>query len=357
MRSAPESASTPTIGDYAMIGDCRTAALISRDCSIDWLCLPDFSSPSVFAALLDPRRGGRFAVHPLAPAAPRRRYVGSTNVLETTFVTSTGILRVVDLMPLPTGKDGLPPQRELLRILEVLEGSAEVEIVYEPRPDYARAEPRLHRRGALAWACAYRDSLMMLRSDVSLEPADVACSRLEARIALSQGRKAYLSLTYVARDIGVIAPLGPAAEQRLQATLDWWESRSACCTYHGPYREPVLRSALVLKALTYAQSGAVIAAPTTSIPELTGGELNWDYRFCWLRDASLTIEAFLGVGYRTEAEGFLDWLLHATRLTLPRLQVLYDIFGESRVPETELDHLEGNPARYASATRRGASFN
>jgi GH15 family glucan-1,4-alpha-glucosidase len=338
MPRSPESASS--IGDYAMIGDCRTASLISRQGSVDWLCLPDFSSPSVFAAVLDPRRGGRFAVHPLGSATLSRRYLDKTNVLETTFVTEGGILRLQDLMPLPI-EGGLTPQRELLRILEVVEGAVEVEIIYEPRPDYARARPHLYPCGAVGWACAYRDSLMMLHADVPLEPSAMDRSSLAGRITLSQGSKAYLSLTYVSRDIGVFPPLGAAAEKRARTTLDWWESRSACCTYRGPYREPVLRSALTLKALTYALSGAVVAAPTTSIPELTGGALNWDYRFCWLRDASLTIEAFLGVGYRTEAEAFLEWLLHATQLTRPRLQVLYDIFGETRIPEKVLDHLEG----------------
>src|SRR5205807_2425255 len=172
-------------------------------------------------------------------------------------------------------KGGLPPQRELLRLLHAVEGAVEVEIVYEPRPDYARVKPRLHRRGALGWACAYRDSLMMLHANVPLEPADVDCSSVAGRIVLTQGRKACLSLTYVSRDIGIIPPLGTAAEERLRGTLNWWESRSACCTYRGPYREPVLRSALVLKALTYALSGAVVAAPTTSVPELAGGTLNW----------------------------------------------------------------------------------
>ncbi|MDT8322254.1 MAG: glycoside hydrolase family 15 protein [Xanthomonadales bacterium] len=158
---------------------------------------------------------------------------------------------------------------------------------------------------------------------------------------LGAGEKRYFSLTYVQHDIATIAPLGDAAERRLEATLHWWESWAGRCRYEGPYRDAVVRSLLTLKLMTFQLSGAVIAAPTSSLPEDIGGVRNWDYRYCWLRDAALTFSAFADLGYAAEAEAFIDWLLHATRLTLPELNVLYDVYGGMHVPEEELDHLEG----------------
>jgi GH15 family glucan-1,4-alpha-glucosidase len=155
------------------------------------------------------------------------------------------------------------------------------------------------------------------------------------------GERAYLSLCYAKADIGVVAPLGKAAGERLRATNAWWEDWSARCAYHGPHRDAVLRSAITLKLMTFALSGAVVAAPTASLPEAIGGERNWDYRYCWIRDAALTMRAFTGLGYRDEAASFLHWLLHATRLTWPELQVMYDVYGRTNLRERELAHLSG----------------
>ncbi|MDQ4136608.1 MAG: glycoside hydrolase family 15 protein [Pseudomonadota bacterium] len=330
----------PEIGDYAIVGDCRTAALISRDGSIDWLCLPHFSGPSVFAALLDGERGGRFAVRPVGPFQLSRRYLPGTAVLETTFRTGGGTARLTDLMPVVGAADDLRPMREVLRILEGLEGEVEFAVRFEPRPDYARARAAVRSRGALGWACTWGDEALFLHTDAPLEQtADRAAAA--GRISVKTGEKVGFSLSYSKADIGVIAPLGALAEQRLESTREWWQRWTRRCTYQGPYRDAVQRSAITLKLMTFALSGAVVAAPTTSLPEAIGSDRNWDYRYCWLRDAALTMRAFTGLGYHEEAEAFLHWLLHATRLTWPKLQVMYDVYGRTRLREEELAHLSG----------------
>lgn len=354
--ASAELASESSIADYGVIGDCGTAALVSNSGSIDWLCLPHFSGSSLFAALLDGAKGGRFAIRPSAPFSVARRYRGASNVLETTFTTASGRLRLVDCMSIPpaTGQNGaqIRPLREILRTVEVLDGVVEVEIVFEPRPDYGRREPAMQARGALGWSCQHRGDWFLLRSEVSLKPAPDSTS-LKGCIELQVGDMRSLSLAYTRNEPGAVPLLGASAIQRHADTQRWWEEWSGRCSYDGPYREAVQRSALVLKLLTYAPSGAVVAAATTSLPEAVGGSKNWDYRFCWLRDAALTLSAFVELGYREEADAFLGWLLHATRLTWPELQVLYDVYGEAEVPEQELDHLSGyrgsRPVRIGNA--------
>jgi GH15 family glucan-1,4-alpha-glucosidase len=339
----PENASYPPIDDYALIGDCRSAGLISRDGSLDWLCLPRFDSPSIFAAVLDAKNGGRFLVRPVGEFRTERRYLANTNVLETVFRTPTGACVLRDLMSVSSEEDKrahLTPEHEVLRELEGLEGEVEVEILYDPRPDYARVRPLLEQRGALGLRCEVDGASLTLRSELPLELADGdRCARGVARIRSGEHR--YLSLTYSAEAPAVVPLLGEAARGRIERTVRWWQEWANRCTYNGPYREAVVRSALALKLMTYAPSGALVAAPTTSLPETIGGVRNWDYRYCWLRDASFTLRALFALGYREEAEAYTGWLLHATRLTWPELHVLYDVFGEARLPEQELPHLEG----------------
>jgi GH15 family glucan-1,4-alpha-glucosidase len=333
-------AAQPAIEDYAIIGDCRTAALVSREGSIDWLCLPHFSGPSVFAALLDPARGGRFSIRPEQPFGARRRYVGATPVLETTFETPTGTARLVDLMPVTENAGGLYPMREVLRIVEGIEGEVELRFRFEPRPNYARAAPRFRSRGALGWACTWSDELFLLRAEAPMELAPNGAA-VVGGVRARPGERVCFSLTYAKAEIGTVAPLGEPAEERRRSTIAWWTEWSGRCAYDGPHRQAVLRSAVTLKLMTFALSGAVVAAPTTSLPEAIGGQRNWDYRYCWIRDAALTMRAFIGLGYGDEAASFLQWLLHATRLTWPALQVMYDVYGRTNLREQELDHLAG----------------
>ena len=333
----------PAIGDYAIIGDCRSAALISRDGSLDWLCWPRFDSPSFFGAILDAGNGGRFVIRPTVSFTATRRYIDDTNILETTFHTATGTVRLLDLMPVASEEEKrhhLWPQHQVLRRIECVDGEVPMEVICDPRPDYARMVPRLRDRGQLGIYYEYRDELLILRSDAPLTLSD---DRSEARAShtLKSGECRYVSLVYSEGEPAIIPPLGAAVEHKISASTRWWKGWASRCTYDGPYRDAVVRSALVLKLMTYAPSGAVVAAPTTSLPEKIGGIRNWDYRYCWLRDASLTLQVLFDLGYMAEAESFLSWLLHSTRMTRPELQILYDVYGRHDVAETELTHLTG----------------
>lgn len=338
-----EHTSSSPIRDYAMIGDTRSAALIARDGSLDWLCWPRFDSPSQFAALLDPARGGRFRIQPRGVYETERRYLPETNVLETRFHSPRGTVAVRDLMPVAAEEAKhvhLMAEHEVLRAVEGLTGDVVIEMSYEPRPGYARTRPRLERRGELGVWCQAGRGVLILASDVPLVLAGDQ-SQATATIRLRAGERRFFSLSYSEDGPAVMPALGRVAEDRLAGSIRWWREWATRCTYRGPHRAAVVRSALVLKLLSYAPSGAVVAAPTTSLPERIGGERNWDYRYCWLRDASFTLRALSALGYEDEAAAYVDWILHATRLTWPELQVLYDVFGETHLPERSLPHLAG----------------
>jgi len=325
---ARNGACQASIADYAVIGDCRSAALVSRFGSIDWLCLPLFSSPSLFGAILDTERGGRFRISPVLPSTVKRRYRPGSNVLDTTFTTAHGTVRLTDVMTVPFGGE-LQPMREVLRCIEGIDGRVAVDVEIDVRPDYGRVSARLEARGKGAWVWTWGNQWLHLRADAPLVVQD---SRLVASHVVEAGEKRWMSLTYAQGDTGVIAGLGSHAQTRLDQTTRWWEAWTRRARYEGPDRDAVIRSALTLKLLTHCTSGAVVAAVTTSLPEALGADRNWDYRYCWLRDAALTMRAFTELGYFDEARAFFDWMLHATRLTWPELQVLYNVFGENRLP-------------------------
>jgi GH15 family glucan-1,4-alpha-glucosidase len=344
---------TPRIQEYAIIGDCRAAALVSRDGSIDWLCWPRFDSPSVFGAILD-RSAGHWRIAPTGPLQAERRYLPETNVLETTFRTETGTLVLTDLMPVgsePEKRAALTPEHEVLRILECTAGTAVIEMVFEPRPDYGRAVPRFRDAGELGLRVETSAGLLVLRTDLPLRPA--RDGRVTGQAALSAGQALHFSLTLADQWPAVLPPLGDWSRAALVRSVAWWRGWSSALRYEGPARPAVVRSALVLKLLIYAPSGAIVAAPTTSLPERLQGDLNWDYRYCWLRDASLTVGALFGLGFHEDAAGFVDWLLHSTRLTQPALRILYDVHGNRPRPEITLDHLAGHagsrPVRVGNA--------
>ena len=330
----------PPIADYALIGDSRSAALISRDGSIDWLCWPRFDSPSLFARLLDWNAGGHFQIRPAGEYRSHRRYLGETNVLETTFETASGTMVLLDLMPAAGELEKatrLTPFRQLLRRIECTSGRIVVEVDFAPRPGYGRIVPTLRTEGNAIY-CEDGPSLLHLHSDAELKNEGHHAS---ASWSLSQGEKRCLALAFDDHTPAVFPHLGAQAEAEIETTLAFWSAWSSSFTYDGPHREVVLRSALVLKMLAYAPSGAIVAAPTTSLPERIGGIRNWDYRYCWLRDASFTVRALYETGFETEGAAFVEWLMYATRLTQPGLQILYDVFGEADVPESTLDHLAG----------------
>lgn len=333
----------PPIEDYAIIGNSRTAALISRAGSLDWLCLPRFDGPSFFAALLDSKRGGRFQIQPEEDAEITRRYIEDTAVLETTFVTPSGSFRLVDLMPVRSEtekRNALWPDHTVIRLVEGISGEVPCIIHYEPRPNYGLITANLKIRGRLGIMLEHALGICNLRGDVPLELSRDRSSA-SARFPVRAGERYAFSLAFNAEEPAVLAPLGDEVERQIEQTIRWWNGWARRCTYDEPYRDIVIRSAITLKLLTFAPSGAPVAAPTTSLPEEIGGVRNWDYRYTWLRDASLTIRAFLDLDYTEEAEAFLSWILHATRLSEPEVQILYDVYGETRVPERELEHLEG----------------
>jgi GH15 family glucan-1,4-alpha-glucosidase len=343
----------PKIHDYAVIGDGRSAALVSNRGSIDWLCWPRFDSASIFAAILDPIIGGRWSIRPAEHAQTTRRYIDKTNVLETEFATASGKIVLTDFMPVTSEeqkKKILWPEHELVRQIKCAQGEVELIVDFNPRLDYGRAVPKIKDCGKLGYRIDIGTCVFTFRSEIELVRRSHG---LSARTSLKAGETIAFSLTYSAEGPAVIPPLGDAITERLNLTIDWWQRWAAQSNYHGPYERQVTRSALVLKLLSYAPSGAIVAAPTTSLPERIGADFNWDYRFAWLRDAAFTVHALFGLGYKDDAAAFVDWLLHATRLTRPKLQVLYDVFGENPPRERELSHLQGfagsRPVRIGNA--------
>ena len=352
----PRAHGPSALDDHAAIGNCKTLALVSRLGSLDWLCLPHFSGESIFAALLDEERGGRFSLRPAGSVVETHQsYLEGSNVLRTVMRGEHGVLEVIDGMTVtqadgPAGAE-LEPAHEIFRSVRCLEGEIDLEAAYEPRPGYARRRPRLASRGRLGWQCTGDGTHLHLLSDLAFEPAGPCCLRACER--LHAGDRRQVSLTSSENEIAVVLPIGQALEERIAQTNDWWRAWCAKCRYDGPWRDAVTRSALTLKLLTYCLSGAIVAAGTTSMPAGEDGRRNWDYRYCWLRDTSLALRAFLGLGHVDESVAFLAWLLHATRLTQPRLQVVYDVFGEASLPEKTVPGLRGwrgrGPVRVGNA--------
>ena len=330
----------PPISSFGFIGDCRTGALIGADGAVEWLCLPNFDSSPVFARLLDRARGGHMTLRPATGGRCSRRYVEGTNVLEAVWEHPGGQVRVTDCIAIfEHGKTGLEPERELVRLVDALEGETEVELIFAPRPDFGRQPPRIAERHG-CWTAGSGNPLYLLRTDIPLR-AEPDGATLRGRITLAAGERCSVSLSSACRGPAVIPGLTEDAAQKCESTVRWWRSWSGRCTYDGPYRDAVVRSVLALKLLQFSLSGAVIAAPTTSLPETIGGGRNWDYRFCWLRDAAFTLPAFCDLGYGEEGADFMGWLLHATRLTQPKLQVLYDVFGRTGIKESKVPDLSG----------------
>ena len=333
--------------DYAAIGDGRTVALVGRDGAVDWLGLPDLDSPSVFGAILDSRRGGRFELEPEVPYRSERRYLPDTNVLETTFSTATGAVRVTDALALPSSDLG--PGRELVRRIESVHGRVPLRWRVEPRYGYASARTSIGQRLGVPVASAGNDAVAVC----SWSAGDPQCDRdsIGGRFDAAEGAGAIIALS-AAHGEPLIFPARDEVEGRLDRTVAFWGGWAAMRAYEGPWREAVVRSALALKLLVHAPSGAIAAAATTSLPESIGGERNWDYRFSWVRDSAFTLDAFLRLGCSPEAEAFFWWLMHASKLTHPNLQVLYRLDGGADAPETTLT-LEGyegsQPVRVGNA--------
>ncbi|HEX6131985.1 MAG TPA: glycoside hydrolase family 15 protein, partial [Actinomycetota bacterium] len=325
------------IRDHAAIGDGRTVALVARDGTVDWLCLPDLDSASVFGSLLDARAGGSFTLAPDPPFRATQRYVDGTNVLTTTFTTALGTVRVTDAMTLPDV--GLAPGRELVRRIEPLAGRVPMRWAVRPRFGYGLARTDLGVRDGVPVASAGDAAIAIRAWDVG-EPLVAGSSIGGAFVAEGDGLIALAS----AHGEPLVLPGRDDVERRLASTADFWRGWSSATTYGGRWRDAVERSVLALKLLVFSPSGAVAGAATTSLPETIGGERNWDYRFSWVRDAAFTLAALLRLGHAAEAEAYFWWLMHASQLSHPRLDVLYRLDGGRGTAERTLP-LEG----YASS--------
>jgi GH15 family glucan-1,4-alpha-glucosidase len=337
-----DDVSEARVHDHAIIGDCRSAALVDRDGNIDWLCWPRFDSPSLFGSILDPVRGGRFRMGPAGPHRSRREYLEDTNVLATTFEAADGALRLLDAMAVAQESDAatkLLPEHEVLRVAECVRGTVEVELELDARPGYGLLPRRLVDAGRLGIRLALPRAVATLSSTMPLRIDRDGVVRGSA--ALRAGEAVAVTLAYD-EDAPAIVPPVASAPERMARTAFTWRSWCGSLHYAGPHSAAVRRSALVLKLLAFAPSGAIAAAPSTSLPERPGGDLNWDYRFCWLRDAALTVRALYGLGCVAEAAEFAAWLLHTTRLSRPELHVLYDMYGRAPSRERELHHLCGH---------------
>jgi GH15 family glucan-1,4-alpha-glucosidase len=330
------------IEDYAIIGDTQTAALVSREGSIDWLCLPRFDSGACFAALLGTRDHGSWSIRPeQQPDSVRRRYVEETLVLETTFTTGSGTVRLVDLMP-TRARDP-----DLVRVVEGVSGRVRMCMDLALRFDYGRSVPWIRQEGGRLLGVAGPDSVV-LDTPVELRGEDL---RTVAEFEVGAGDRVPFVLEWHPSHESPGPTIDPF--HAIDDTVEWWRAWSSRCTYHGPHRDAVARSLLTLKALTYAPTGGVLAAATTSLPEQIGGERNWDYRFCWLRDATFTLHALMDAGYRAEAAAWRDWLLRAVAGAPDQMQIMYGCAGERRLPELTLPWLPGyersTPVRVGNA--------
>lgn len=326
------------IGDHAAIGDCRSLALITRSGTLDWLCWPMFSSPALFAGLLDVE-GGRFSLSALGPADYGREYLPGTNVLVTRVAGVDGGFSITDFMPVPGSGDELRPERELIRIVEGLSGAPGITSTFAPSGKFGRLSLRRRRWSATRWSFAAHGEVTYLHSSVAFSPSDEG-DALTARFRLEAGQRVVFWLTHTVAQPAIFPDLA-RCDARLAETCSYWRDWLSRCSYQGAHREIVWRSLLALKLLTYAPSGAVVAAATTSLPESVGADRNWDYRYCWLRDSSLTFRVFNDTGYPEEAARYLRWLMLGTRLSAPRLKVVYDVYGRGNLDEIVLGDFHG----------------
>jgi GH15 family glucan-1,4-alpha-glucosidase len=334
------------IEDYGLIGDTHTAALVSNDGSIDWLCLPRFDSPACFAALLGTPDNGRWSIRPAGPARSTASYIGHTLVHQIVFNTPEGEVELLDFMPLPSSEHEV----DVIRIVRGRSGRVDMEMEFIARFDYGQIVPWVHRRGWGLEAIAGPNAIE-LRAPVELENEDF---RTRARFSVSAGETLSFELTWYASHREPSHGVPPL--EALDTTIKWWETWASRHTDGGEWHDLVCRSLITLKALTYSPTGGIVAAPTTSLPEHIGSSRNWDYRYCWLRDATFTLYAMLISGYEEEARAWEQWLMRAVAGKPEQLQIMFGLAGERLLLEHELDWLPGyegsRPVRVGNGAHR-----
>lgn len=340
LRAAAPASRRPTrvdgylpIQDYAAIGDRNTVALVGLDGSVDWLCLPSFDGPFVFGALVDADRGGRFTLAPVAPYEVGRRYLPSTNVLETVFQTADGSVRLTDALVLQRDER---PVRELVRRVEAVNGEVPMAWHISPRFEHTHRPTRIDRRAEGIVAARDGDAIV-LQTWEAAQP-QISDDAICARFTLPAGERALLVVSAVSIADGSL-PFATRAEleDRLDETVRRWRDWSTTSSYDGPWRDAVARSGLVLKMLVHAPTGAIVAAPTTGLPERLGGSRNWDYRFSWLRDSSFAVDALMRLGDDEEAGRYLSWVMAASAEHHPRLHPFYRLDGSTSIGQESLD--------------------
>ena len=318
------------IEDYALLGNCETAALVARDGSLDWLCFPRFDSTACFAALLGGDEHGRWKIAPTAEViAVERRYRDGTLILETVFETRDGRAMLVDFMPMKTSG-------HVVRMVVGLSGQVEFAVDLAIRFDYGSSVPWVERKDAHTLTAVAGPEMLVLRSPVALHPQD---HHTASRFHVDEGERKVFTLAYQASFAPLLDQID--ADLALESTAAYWREFSDRCPDVGPWTAQVKRSLITLKAMTYAPTGGIVAAVTTSLPEQLGGERNWDYRYCWLRDATMTLLAFMNLGYFEEAQAWRDWLLRLVAGNPEQIQIMYGVGGERRLQEYELPWLSG----------------
>jgi GH15 family glucan-1,4-alpha-glucosidase len=339
----------PPLADYALIGDCHSAALVSRQGSIDWCCLPRFDSDSCFARLLDWRNGGYFQISPVGRFSSRREYLERSLVLVTTFRSGSGEARLIDFFAMrPGGRQR--PRREIVRIIAGVSGTLRLNVRFVPRLDFGEVKPWVRPSTGGAYVAVGSNAGLLIFGDAPLRPG--SDHDLEGVLEVHAESRYHIGVQFLAPEESERGHLAekevPQLEAHYEETLRWWRDWSAkitCQDGHLPSGKAtgtaVARSAIVLKALCYAPTGAIIAAPTTSLPEEVGGERNWDYRFCWLRDSIFTVHALSNLGLQAEAQGMRRFIQRTASGNASELQVLYAVDGKRRLPEIDLPKLDG----------------
>src|SRR5437588_3011764 len=348
----------PPLADYALIGDCPSAALVHRSGSIDWCCMPRFDSGSCFGRLLDWDRGGFCSIVPIdGEVTSSRRYLEGTLVLETTFRCGGGEARLLDCFTMRRG-GAREPYRQLLRVVEGMRGRTDLRLDLHARFDYAEVRPWIRQLGVRLYSAIGGNDGLLVFSDADIAPGKD--HDLQATFSVRPGERVRLSIQAMAPEViddGKYEPFEPEElDRRLEETIRWWERWSSKGRLEGPFEEGAKRSAIVLKALTHAPTGAMVASPSTSLPESPKGSRNWDYRFSWVRDSSFAVRSLAELGHDAEADGYRRFIERSSAGNAEDLQVMFGVGGERRLNELEITNLEGyrgaKPVRTGNAAAR-----